>query len=269
MAKEELFNLIMTRKSVRTFDGTPISRGDRDKLESYVRSVPNPFGIDVDFSIYDAKENGLSSLVINGEDLYVCGKVVKQKYGELAFGYSFEKFVLYAWSLGIGTTWIGGTLDRKKFESLIGLKPEERMYAVSPLGYPSSIKSDVDTRLRTRVKGDTRLPFSDLFFDRDFSNPLVVDKDKDMDLWMALEAVRWYPSAANMQPCRIVRDGNRFHFYEHHTKKYDEDNYGDVQKLDMGIALCHFMSLIGGTISFNDPGIKTGPDIEYILTVNL
>lgn len=28
-------------------------------------------------------------------------------------GYSFEKLVLFAWSLGIGTVWIGGTMKRE------------------------------------------------------------------------------------------------------------------------------------------------------------
>lgn len=30
----------------------------------------------------------------------------------LAFGYSFESFMLYAQSLGFGTAWFGGTMNR-------------------------------------------------------------------------------------------------------------------------------------------------------------
>ena len=40
----------------------------------------------------------------------------REPHGEEAFGYAFEQIVLYAESLGIGTTWIGGTMDRKAFE---------------------------------------------------------------------------------------------------------------------------------------------------------
>ena len=77
--------------------------------------------------------------MIRGEQLYIAAKVEKQPHGEEAFGFSSEKMVLYAWSLGIGTTWIGGTLDRPHFEKVSGVKGRERMYAVTPLGYPSRI----------------------------------------------------------------------------------------------------------------------------------
>ena len=45
----------------------------------------------------------------------------KVPHAEEAYGYSFEKLVLYAWSLGIGTTWIGGTMKRELFEKAAGL----------------------------------------------------------------------------------------------------------------------------------------------------
>lgn len=258
------FELIKTRKSVRTFDGRPISKEDREKLSAYIKDIPNPYGIPVEFVLLDAKEHDLSSPVIQGETLYIAAKVTKQPHGEEAFGYSFEKLVLYAWSLGIGTTWIGGTFDRAHFEKTIGTEGRERMYAATPLGYPAGEQSKVDRKLRGSVRGDERLPASELFFDRTFSTPLSMDNP---DLSAILETVRWAPSAANMQPWRIVKDGDRFHFYERHTKRYDAGNYGDVQKLDMGIALCHFMSVTDGKLVLSDPGLDTPENTEYIATV--
>ena len=38
------------------------------------------------------------------------------------FGYSFERFGLYAQSIGIGTVRIGGTMDRAVFERAMVLK---------------------------------------------------------------------------------------------------------------------------------------------------
>ena len=55
----------------------------------------------------NSEEYGLSSPVIEGEEYYIIAKVPKAEHCEEAFGYSFEEMVLYAWSLGIGTTWIG------------------------------------------------------------------------------------------------------------------------------------------------------------------
>ncbi|MBQ5316871.1 MAG: hypothetical protein J6I96_04885 [Oscillospiraceae bacterium] len=43
------------------------------------------------------------------------GKVPKAEHCAEAFGYSFEKMVLYAWPLGIGTTWIGAHLIIREY----------------------------------------------------------------------------------------------------------------------------------------------------------
>ena len=100
--------LILTRKSVRTFDGRELSAEDREKLQAYMANIRNPYGIPVEFVWLDAAEHGLSSPVIQGEHLYIAGKVRKGEHCEEAFGYSFEQLVLYAWSLGIGQPGLAG-----------------------------------------------------------------------------------------------------------------------------------------------------------------
>ena len=102
-----------------------------------------------------------------------------------------------------------------------------------------------------------------MFFDKSFDPPLT---DADTEL---LEVVRWAPTAANMQPCRVVRDGNAWHFYEKHTMGYASNAPWDVQKIDIGIALCHFMSTCGGALEISDPGITAAGDTEYIATVRI
>jgi len=257
----DIFELIKTRKSVRTFDGRPLTEEDRKALEDYASTITNPYDIPVSFLFLDAADNGLSSPVITGEHLYVAGKVPKVPHCEEAFGYSFEKFVLYAWSLGIGTTWIGGTMDRELFEKAACTADDEFMPIVSPLGYPASERAAVDAKLRSTVHGDERLPLSKTFFDGDFSTPLAADT-----CYEALEAVRWYPSAVNLQPCRVVKDGNKYHFYKKAMKEYTRQLAWNVQKIDVGIAICHFMCAAGGALIIDDPGI-TAEDLEYIATI--
>lgn len=252
--------LILTRKSVRTFDGRNLSAEDREKLQAYMANIRNPYGIPVKFVWLDAGEHGLSSPLIQGEHLYIAGKVQKGEHCEEAFGYSFEQLVLYAWSLGIGTTWIGGTMNREMFEKAAKVQDNELMPIVTPVGYPSGEKSEVDVKLRNHVHGDERLPAEELFFEGDFSTSLRDRED-------CLEAVRWAPTAANMQPCRIVKCGNRYHLYEKHMPGYRPDALWDVQKIGMGIALCHLMSIAGGTCEIADPGIAVPEGTEYIATV--
>lgn len=256
--------LIKTRRSVRTFDGRALTDEDREKLSAFPETIRNPFDLPVRFVFLSAKENGLSSPVISGEPMYVMAAVPKVPHGEEAFGYAFEKLVLYAWSLGIGTTWIGGTMNRGAFEKAAGIKPGERMCCVSPLGYPAKRMSIKEFAMRKGVKADARKEPGELFFEGSFGTPLTAADPLIRD---ALEAVRYAPSAVNHQPWRIVRIGNAYHFYEKHDRGYISEAVGDMQKVDMGIALCHFTELAGGTLQFQDPGLSTPEGTEYIATV--
>ena len=265
-----LKDIIKGRRSVRTFDGRPIKQEDKEKLEQFVSGISNPFGIPVEFVLLDAEEHGLSSPVIAGEKLYVAGKVKRGPYADVAFGYSFERLVLYAWSLGIGTTWIGGTMKRELFERAAGLSDGEMMPCVSPLGYPAKKKSLRETMMRKGVGADKRLPAEKLFFDGDMDTPLSGAKQEEIaDL---IEMVRWAPSAVNKQPWRIIAIDDRYHFYEKKDKGYVSDATGDLQKIDVGIALCHFVMGLEEQgrhpeVVVSDPGIGIPDDVEYIASV--
>lgn len=259
----EMLETIKTRRSVRTFDGTKITKEDKEKLISFSKTIENPYGIPVEFIILDAKENGLSSPVIAGEDMYVLAKIAKGSYAEEAFGYSFEKFVLYAWTLGIGTTWIGGTFKREVFEKAAGKKEDELMLCASPLGYVAKKMSLKEMAMRKGVGADRRKPITDIFFDQKFGIPLVTE---DKELQEAMEMVRFAPSAVNKQPWRVVKDGNKYHFFIEHAKGFASDEF-DMQKIDMGIALCHFMCAIEGKLEISEPEIDKPEKTEYIATI--
>lgn len=261
----DMMELIRTRKSVRTFDGKAVTENDIKKLTEYIKTITNPYDIPVEFVLLDAKEHGLSSPVIQGEQLYVTGKVPLTDHCTEAFGYSFEKLVLYAWSLGIGTTWIGGTMKREKFEQEAGVNDSEIMPCVSPLGYPAKKRSIKEIGMRAAIRADKRKKNEELFFENNFSTPL---RNDNVTIQNALEAVRLAPSAVNKQPWRIVKCGNAYHFYEKKTLGSNGAAW-DVQKVDVGIAICHFMSIAGGTLSVTKPDISAANDTEYIATITL
>ncbi|MBR6707368.1 MAG: nitroreductase family protein [Clostridia bacterium] len=268
----ELLQLIRGRKSVRTFDPVPIRTEDRKRLEEYIRTINDPFGVPVRFVLLDAGEHGLSSPVLSGENLYVAGMVFRGPHAEEAYGYAFEKLVLYAWSLGIGTTWIGGTMKREAFEAAAGLKEGEMMPCVSPLGYPAKKRSLREVMMRKGVGADSRLPAEKLFFDGSWGTGLAQNKKAAIaDL---IEMVRWAPSAVNKQPWRIVVAGQRYHFYEKRDKGYVSDKTGDLQKIDVGIALCHFVMGLeeqekAPEVVISDPGLSVPEGTEYIATVRI
>jgi len=258
-------DLIRQRKSVRTFDGQPLSMEDRSALETYTASQKNPFSVPITFRLLDVKEYGLSSLVIVGADTYLAAKVEKVPNFEIAYGYSFEKVCLYALSRGIGTVMLAASLSRAAFEKAMEVKDGEVMPVASPVGYPAEKKSIRESLMRKGLKADDRKPFGQLFFEGDFNHSLP----ESNSFAKALEMARWAPSAGNGQPWRAMVDGDRVHFYEAKTMK--DSPLGDIQKVDVGIALAHFdMALeeegVKGAYSFSDPGIAAPENTHYIVT---
>ena len=159
---------VRTRRSVRTFDGKPLSPEDLEKISRFAENIRNPYDIPVEFVLMDAKEKGLSSPVLAGETMFVAAKVEKIPHAEEAFGFAFEELVLYAWSLGIGTTWIGGTMKRELFEKAAGLGENQMMPCMSPLGYPAQKMSMRETLMRKGAKADERKASAEVFFDKAF-----------------------------------------------------------------------------------------------------
>ena len=84
MRKNKMNNLelIKTRRSVRTFDGKPLSEEDKNKLIEFGKNIPNPYNIPVEFIYLDAKEHGVSSPVITGENAYFAAKVKLSEHSE-------------------------------------------------------------------------------------------------------------------------------------------------------------------------------------------
>ena len=154
--KNMLFDTIKARRSVRTFDGNGLAPEDREALQAFANGAENPYGQKAVFQIFSAKEHGLTSPVIAGTDLYMTGKLKKQPYAEEAFGYSFELVVLQAQAMGIGTTWIAGTMNRDAFEKASALAPDEVMPCVSPLGYPAKKMALRESLMRKGVKAAGR-----------------------------------------------------------------------------------------------------------------
>ena len=157
------------------------------------------------------------------------------------------------------------SLSRAAFEKAMAVKGGAVMPVASPVGYPAEKKSIRESLMRKGLKADDRKPFDQLFFEGDFNHLLP----QANPYAKALEMVRWAPSAGNGQPWRAVVDGDSVHFYEAKTRK--DSPLGDIQKVDVGIALAHFdMALeeegAKGSHSFSDPVIAAPENMHYIVT---
>ena len=262
--------LIRQRRSVRTFDGKALKAEDREKLLAFAAQIANPYGLPITWRILSAKESGLSSPVISGTDSWIAGKLRRAPHAEEAFGFAFERFVLFAQSLGIGTTCIAGTMNRPAFEKAMGLEDGEVMPCVSPLGYPAAKLSIRESLMRKGIKADSRMDFGALFFDGGFDRALT--QQRAGAFAPPLEMVRWAPSAVNKQPWRVVLSGKAAHFYEQRSRGYVDGAGWDMQKIDLGIALCHFACGLEAQgkawhLTVADPGFAVPDATAYVATI--
>jgi hypothetical protein len=141
-----------------------------------------------------------------------------------ASGYMGEGAVLEATSLGLGTCWIGGGVRRDKVARLVGLGPDERVVAISALGYVAE-PSASERAARTVARAKQRRPLDE-----------IAQGHGAWPEWAraGLELVRIAPSATNRQPwCFRMEDGAVVLSYGGVDTPYLS------KRLDCGIAMLH------------------------------
>ena len=223
--------------------GAALSEEERRAINDYVNNIMTPFAVPLRFQMLDhagAERNEKLDTkgIVTGTELYLAIMVPKNAPMNLeAAGYAFEQLVLYAASRGVGTTIIAGTMDRAGFEQAVHLAADEVMPVMTPLGRAGK-PSLRERAMRRAIKADSRRDWSELFFDGDFSTPL--SEEAAGPYRDALECVRLAPSAVNAQPWLVLREGKAFHFFERHGRGFGKDPAADIQRVDMGIACCHF-----------------------------
>ncbi len=172
------------------------------------------------------------------------------------YGYLMERIILYATDLGLGTCWLGGSFTKSSFARKIGARREETVPAVTSVGRIADPGG-------SSARRTSRLPWEALFFRGQFGAPLA--REEAGAYATPLEMVRLGPSASNKQPWRIVKDGSTWHFCLQRTPGYPGAiatrllRIADMQRLDMGIAMCHWELTarecgLAGRWEIRDPG---------------
>lgn len=260
-----IVSTIQGRRSVRTFKDQPLTPEDRAYVQHVIGDIQAPFGVPVEFRLLDVATHGLKSPVVVNAHEYVAAKVKRVQGAELSLGFAFETFCLRAAERGIGTVMLAASLARKAFEEAMEVGAGEVMPVASPVGYPAAKMSLREGMMRKALKSDERMPFSQIFFKDSFGTPLSPSDASDLE--EPLQMLRLAPSATNKQPWRAVVDGDTVYFYEERSIK--ESALGDIQKVDMGIALSHFWLTaqeqgLEGRFLTCSPNIAVPQNTEYI-----
>lgn len=251
----DVISAIHNRISTKNFFDCFLEESKRDALTKFIMSVGSgPFLSKTKFYLTDIvglslKEMALLRLPkdIRHAYTYIVGTVLtSEEYNLEDYGYVFEKILLYATSLQLGTAWLSLRLNRNRFAELVGAKDFELIPCISPVGLPYDYLTKNDTSSHFNDLSDVKLrkPKQQLFFESNFSNPIRFDHSSKY--YFAMEMVRLAPSIRNKQPWRILYDpiSRAYHFYlEHSMHELYLPQYEqviDLQRVDMGVAMCHF-----------------------------
>jgi nitroreductase len=228
--------------SVRTYEPAALSAEQKASINKICEgNTVGPFGNKCRLELVDLSEAEKAELrgmgtygFIKGTRLFIAGVITPVANALLDFGYCFEKAALALTEMNLGTCWMALTYNKAGFSKKIGVRENEALVIVSPVGVPSKRKSLIERFIKTTTRPRNKKPWQELFFDGDINKPLA--KEAAGAYAEALECVRIAPSAVNYQPWRIVKapDTDTFHFF---MKQKGKKTRGE---LHAGIAMCHF-----------------------------
>lgn len=267
-------DIIKKRKSSRTYTDKPVEIIKKEQIFQFIANLRNPpFNSAARFEMVDLDLNFTGKVsgtygVIKGAETFIAGIVGKGPGDMEDVGYLFERIILFATAIGLDTCWMGASFSREMFAEKITLTPEETLPVVSPIGYRAGRRSLTDLVFHMSAGSKNRKSWPEIFFYRTFNASL--DKSSAGKLEMPFEMVRLAPSAVNKQPWRLVADDTAVHFFLKRTAGFKSMFTMDLQRIDMGIAMCHFelaanLSCKSGLWKIENPAIPFVPkDVEYI-----
>jgi len=143
-------------------------------------------------------------------------------------GYTGEGIVLEATTMGLATCWVAGSFRRKAASAAVGLARNEKIIAVTPIGYAPDSFTFGEKLLPAVVRAHRRKPLPGLTFGME---------ESAWPRWMraGLESARLAPSAYNRQPWRFHLEPNSI------TVSVDSPGreFTFSKRLDCGIAMLH------------------------------
>lgn len=226
---------IETRISRRRYLPTPIDEERLSKIRAEIEALNRESGLTMEY-VPDAAEAFSSMRKTYGMFSGVRAVVVMKGPERLpnlaeSIGYYGERLVLALTDMGLGTCWVGGTFDRKKFAVPAG----EKMLCVIPFGVVEE-QSGKEKFIRRNVSRK-RKPASER-----------MSGYEDAPDWVksAMEAVRLAPSAVNSQKPAFK--------YENGVVTATVKVVISMDLIDLGIAKLHFAEAAGGYFELGKNG---------------
>lgn len=282
--KAQLVDAVLVRRSVRTFEPTPLRAEHAALVEAYLADperTTGPFGHRGRIELLHGVGSGDREIgtygYVAGYQSVLVGISPDEPLALTDLAYAMHGLVLQLTHAGVGSVWLGAAFNRA--EVLASTRPAdgELIAAMIPIGYTKD-KRMLERFMRVAIRSDHRKPMDTTFRFGDLSTPLG---DEGGLLRRPLEIARRAPSAKNKQSWRVVvsRDESRLDVYaafglRHQVgvgrKKYAcPPEYLDLGTFLLSLELGLASEGIDAELVRDDPGlaIPPGADLEYIATL--
>lgn len=208
----ELSSIIYKRKSVRKYTGEPV---DAETIDNILDFCNRARPLDPDIRV--------KAMVVNREQVrfYLPWKTPQliavfseQKPGYLEnVGFLFQQVELYLQSIGLGACWLGlGKFRKSEVPQVEGME----FVIFIAFGIPSEPQWRSIPEFRRRALTE------------------IADRED-----ARLECVRLAPSSTNSQPWYFTHEGERIHAFCSEAGFLRHKLLGNMNRIDMGIALSH------------------------------
>lgn len=159
----DFYTAIMARSSVRDYVPEPIAPEQREALEAMCAEATVPFGgrvriVLAGFADGATRSPGTYGVIHGARDYFVVATDGTPE-AKLSAGFAFERIVLEATAMGLGTCWLAATFRGTPFARAAALEEGMEVTAVSPVGVASGRHHLRVYRRRRAVVRDGRVDF--------------------------------------------------------------------------------------------------------------
>jgi len=225
----ELFDLMRSRRSCRSFQTRKLTDTDRNELMESVckQTAETRIGKSPVLFKYVSEHLTVWPTVNASEFLVAIAPLAYDRLAVMDVGRNLQKIVMDATRMGLGTCWIGPGADHKSIMKHLGDRfdpKKDHIICVCAVGYKSGF---IPMFIRAfNAQFFRRKPLSMLFFsDAQMKEPLNLEAVPFNKFKRTYEICQWAPSSYNGQTTRCVAVNNkngleRFDFYAATASRY-------------------------------------------------
>ncbi|MFW6034739.1 MAG: nitroreductase family protein [Halothermotrichaceae bacterium] len=232
--KKKWYNTIEKRHSRRKYLDKPVTDNLIKYMNNFIEKLNRQTQAVRGVLVKDGYERVFKTIlgtygIIQGASSYIAfigdqsDKNIMEK-----IGYFGEAVILEATDQGLGTCWVSGTFKKSEVKKQINLDEQEKVYAVTPIGYCNENYSLIEKIMKKVISSHDR---------KDLDELCLGGFKKNWPDWIktAIKSARLAPSARNKQPWRFgVKDNKIKIFLDKSTSKQTIS-----ERLDCGIAMLH------------------------------